>query len=115
MSREAPHALELSASVRSRRSFPLAVLVSAVVVVPLFGPSSAARAGDDSGSGRTVVGELVQAWSEQPAGAASAGDPDRGGRGGVAPTHGKPVRVPTADVAHIDVGATVAVVVGDEV
>jgi hypothetical protein len=57
----------------------LAVLLSAVVVVPLFGPSSAARAGDDSGSGRTVVGELVQAWSEQPAGAASAGDADEGG------------------------------------
>jgi hypothetical protein len=92
---------------------PLAVLLSAVVAVPLLGPPSAARAGVDSPPDRTVVGELVQAWSEQPR--ASAAVPGEGLLSWIDPVRGEAVRVPTADVAHIEVGATVRVVVGDEV
>ena len=59
------------------------------------------------------MGELVQAWSEHPTAAAAGVAP--GLISWIDPAHGRPVRVPTEDVAHIEVGATVAVVVGGTV
>jgi hypothetical protein len=93
----------------------LVVLAAAAVVVPvLVFPAATARAEDPVVTGETLVGELIQAVPEylDPAEAAA-----HGAEGPLSwiRTSGQDVRVDTAGLGDVPVGATVEVVVGDEV
>ncbi|SFL85839.1 hypothetical protein [Geodermatophilus ruber] len=101
-------ALELPVPVVPRPSSRLlALAAAAAAVLPVVAPTAAS-----ADPGETVVGELVQAWAEHP-------QPASHGGGGllswIAAGNGDAVRVPTEDVAGIEAGATVSVVVGGEV
>ena len=108
--------LELSVPVfpPSPRRRSLIAVLAGLVLLPMSVPAAAA-ADDPPATGATVVGELVQAWSEAPAAGGSSGGAGTGLLSWIDPADGAPVRVPTEDVAHIEVGATVAAVVGGAV
>jgi hypothetical protein len=67
----------------------------------------------DEPAGPTVVGRLVQTWAEQ--GPGEDADHADAPLSWVQGRHGAAVRVPTADVAGVPAGATVAVTLGGEV
>lgn len=116
--------LELSVQVTHplarRRRVITAVL--AAVVVPSFFPATAS-ADDQPASGDTVVGELVQAWPEHDDPVGAAAHADEGPLTWIATRTGDAVRVSTDDLTSelghpagdVPVGATVKVVVGDEI
>ena len=91
-----------------RRRLAPALTAAAVVALPLL-PGTALA---EEPAGRTVVGELVQAWPE------AEHDEQAGARGAVEPLTfvetpaGDAVRIPTADAAGLEVGSTVEVTVG---
>ena len=94
---------------RSPVTAACAALVVCLVVTP-----TPAGAGDEA-SGETVVGELVQAWPEHEHPQDAVEHADEGPLTWVETNTGETVRVPTEDLTDIPVGATVEVVVGDEV
>jgi hypothetical protein len=90
-----------------------AILVLGAAAAATVGPTVAVAAADEAG-GTPVVGRLVQAWPE--------GAPDEHAHGAEAAaplswveTEDGAVRVPTADLPGVPVGATVELVVGDDV
>ncbi|MGY1821295.1 reprolysin-like metallopeptidase [Geodermatophilus sp. SYSU D00079] len=87
-------------------------MVAAVAAVVVLSAALPAAAEEEPVAGDTVVGELVQAWPEAGHAAAHA---DEGPLTWIQTGDGEAVRVPTEDVDHLPVGATVEVVVGDEV
>ncbi len=93
-----------------RRLVP-ALAAAAVVAVPLLPATAQAQ----EPAGRTVVGELIQAWPEvehdSAGGAAEAAQPITW----VETADGESVRIPTEDAGDLSVGATVEVTVGTEV
>jgi hypothetical protein len=91
----------------ARRLAALA-LGAAAVVLPVT-VAAPARAAADPVAGRTVTGQLVQAWPEAAGDRApEAAEP----LSWVQPASGNPVRVPTDDVPGVPAGATVQVTVG---
>src|SRR4051812_34143867 len=82
---------------------------------------AAALADDGTSGGETVVGELVQAWPEHEDHAEAVARADDGPLTWIETASGDTVRVDTDDLdgdlpgAGVPVGATVSVVVGDEV
>jgi hypothetical protein len=113
-----PLPLELSVPVlrRPRSARLLVLVVSVTALVPLLLPPPA-EAEEEVGSGDVVVGELVQAWPEH-AGAEEAGEhADDGPLTWVETDGGQAVLLAAGEAALADlpVGATVEVVVGDEV
>lgn len=89
--------------------------LAAVLAVSVVGWPQTALAKEDPASAETVVGTLVQAWPEHadPADALASGDD--GPLSWIEPESGDAVRVPTEDVEDLALGATVEVVLGDEV
>ena len=91
--------------------------LGAALLVPLsVGPAGAqAPAGSPLPAGGTVVGKLVRAYADP-----SRARAERDGEGAqelswIEPAQGVPVRVPTDQVAHLPLGATVKATVGAEV
>jgi hypothetical protein len=106
---------------RSLRRRSLLALTPAAVLVPLLAPAVAA-ADDEPAGGDTVVGELVQAWPEYRNHAEAVDRAEEGPLTWIETPTGESVRVSTDDLAdevggggEVPVGATVQVVVGDEV
>jgi hypothetical protein len=106
----------------------LAAVLSTAVVLPVLGFSYVARAADDAPvPGDSVVGELVQAQLEDAPHEQSAGEAGDGLLTWIETADGDSVRLSTDDVSdlvedltgdpdgEVPVGATVEVVVGDEV
>jgi hypothetical protein len=109
----------------------LTTVLCTAIVVPVLGSPQAARAeGNDPAPGDTVVGELVQAWVEHETHDEPDADPERADDDlltWVETDDGDSVRLSTDDVtdmlgertgdpqAELPVGATVEVVVGDEI
>jgi hypothetical protein len=84
----------------------LAVTGAAVLVPPV------ASADDRTSPGSTVVGEFVQVWREYADPKEAADRAADGPLTFVLPESGESVRVDTADVEHLQVGATVELTVG---
>ena len=109
---------------RSRALRTAVAVVAAAAVMPLV-PALPAYADDEVSAGETVVGELVQAWAEPEDHREAAAIADDGLLTWIETDDGEAVRVSTdelvADLAGptgstgLPVGATVEVVVGDEV
>src|SRR3954469_1393189 len=97
---------------RPLRSVAVAAAVLSGVVAPAVLPGAVAAA--DEPGGTTVVGELVQAWSEAAPAEAAAGHGPEGPVSWVQPAQGEPVHVDTAGLSGIPAGSTVAVTVGTE-
>src|SRR3954447_1932995 len=85
------------------RSLAVASVAVAAAVLP-----GAVASGASADEATTVVGRLVQAWPEAPAGAAEAGGPISW----VQNADGDAVRIPTDDVEGIPAGTTLKVTVG---
>jgi hypothetical protein len=83
----------------------LAIVASAGVSVAL----PAGHASADQGSGTTVVGQLVQAWSEPAPGVLAAGHAADGPISWIRTADGEDVPIPTEGVAGMQVGSTVSV------
>ncbi len=98
--------------VRSPRLLILAVAAAAVLPV-LVAPPAAAE--ETSTSRETVTGELVRAWPEHEDPEDAAHHAEEGPLTWVRRGDGEAVRVDTADVEEIPVGATVEVTLGEEV
>ncbi|MBB3084797.1 hypothetical protein [Geodermatophilus sabuli] len=101
----------------ARRRPPTRLLVlatAAAAVLPVL-PALPAAADDAAPRGETVVGELVQAWPEPASPGAAVRHADEGPLSWIETAPGEAVRVPTDDVDHLPVGATVEVVVGEPV
>lgn len=100
-------------SVTARNPLRYALAAAAVVVAPVLLPAVAVA---QEPAGRTVVGELVQAWpeAEHAADAGTAADSEQP-LTWVETADGDAVRLPSEDVTGLPVGATVEVTVGDEV
>ncbi|MGY1849148.1 reprolysin-like metallopeptidase, partial [Blastococcus sp. SYSU DS1021] len=105
----------------ARSWFPrlLAPAAAAVVLGPLL---VALPAVAEEGSTDTVVGELVRAWADpehvEPASGLTDPHAEHGEDGllsWIEVPDGGSVRVPTGDLAHLDVGTTVAVTVGEHI
>ena len=92
-----------------RRLLP-ALAVAAVAAVPLAPATAQAQ----EPAGRTVVGELVQAWPEV-AHDSAAGHEAEQPLTWVETAAGESVRIPTEDAAGLTAGSTVEVTVGAEV
>ena len=92
-----------------RRLVP-ALAVAAVVAVPLVPATAQAQ----EPAGRTVVGELVQAWPEVAHDSAAGHDAEQPITW-VETAAGESVRIPTEDASALTVGSTVEVTVGAEV
>jgi hypothetical protein len=82
-------------------------MTSAVLSAVL--PQTVAAA--DAGSGATVVGRLVQAWSETHPDAVAAGAAAEGPISWIRTAAGEDVPIPTEDVAGVQVGSTMSVTV----
>ncbi|MBM7805840.1 uncharacterized protein with LGFP repeats [Geodermatophilus bullaregiensis] len=110
-----PHA----ARPRSPRLLALAAVTAVLVPLLLAGPAAAEDpAPDQVAAGDTVVGTLVQAFADPEhaeAPGAPAGDVEDTLLSWIDSGDDGAVRVPTEDVADIEVGATVEVTVGAEV
>ena len=91
------------------------VALSAGTAVLLLGLPGAAVAEDEPSTGDTVVGTLVHAWPEYEDAAEAAEHAPDGPLSWVEPEDGAAVRVATEDVGRLPTGATVEVVLGDEV
>jgi hypothetical protein len=123
MGQQIPSVLELSVPefCRPRPAWSLLVpLVACLIVGQVAGPALARGEEPDAavGSGDTVVGELVQAWPEHRDPEDPAAPAADGPLTWVETDGGDAVRIPTesiADVARAEVGATVEVVVGEQV
>jgi uncharacterized protein with LGFP repeats len=95
-----------------------AAAVSAAALLPVLvsvGPAVAEQGPDASG---TVVGQLVQGYADpapQQHAEEESGDHDDALLSWVQTAPGEAVRVPTEDVAEVEVGATVEVTLGDRV
>jgi hypothetical protein len=91
-----------------------------MVLVPVLAPP-VATADDAAAAGDTIVGELVQAWPEHENHAEAVARADEGPLTWIETAAGESVRVSTDDLegdlpgAGVPVGATVEVVVGDEI
>ncbi|SFO94796.1 LGFP repeat-containing protein [Geodermatophilus dictyosporus] len=113
--------MPLAARPRPSRLLALAALTVALTPVLLAGPAAAEdpAAPAEVAAGDVVVGELVQAWADPehpgPAAAPAPEHTDEGLLSWIDVPDGESVRVPTEDVADLDVGATVEVTVGGEV
>jgi hypothetical protein len=99
----------------------LLAVLAGTVVVPMLVPAVAV-ADDGPSSGDTVVGELVQAWPEYWNHAEAVARAEDGPLTWIETASGESVRVSTDDLTdglggsdEVPVGATVQVVVGDEV
>jgi hypothetical protein len=94
------------------------VLVASVLVLTVVGAPQPSLA-DDPATGETIVGELVQAYSEPgpavPASRASGAEESEAAMLSWIRTGDETVRVSTEDVDHLEVGSTVRVTIGDEV
>jgi hypothetical protein len=93
---------------RAVRRLAPALAAAAVVAVPLLPGAAAAQ----EPAGRTVVGELVQAWPEAEHGDEAAHDDAAQPLTFVETAAGEAVRIPTGDAAGLEVGSTVEVTVG---
>ncbi len=93
------------------RLLALAAVPAVLAPLLLAGP---AAADDEPGSGDTVVGELVQAWAEHADPEDAAEHADDALVSWVTDDDGTSVRVDTADVDDVPVGATVEVTLGDQ-
>nr|WP_246324089.1 hypothetical protein [Petropleomorpha daqingensis] len=90
-------------------------VVAGTVVAAVLAVAPAALAEDAPAAGDTVVGELVQAWPEHEDADDAAAHAAEGPLSWIATDSGDSVRVPTADVAQLPLGATVQVTLGGEV
>jgi hypothetical protein len=112
MHKQMPSARDTHAPSGRRPALRYAFVAAVVVAAPMFLPTVATAA---EPVGRTVVGELVQAWPEaQHAAEAGHGDSAEQPLTWIETEDGDAVRVRTEDVADLPVGATVEVTVGDE-
>jgi hypothetical protein len=93
-----------------RRYLLRSAVVAIAAVVPVLALTSPSLADDKPGNGDTVVGELVQAWPEDEK--PHTDSADEGPLSWIATDDGDSVRVPTTDVAHLPLGATVEVTLG---
>ncbi|MGR7023833.1 reprolysin-like metallopeptidase [Geodermatophilus sp. URMC 62] len=122
MRRSVPPDLErpvpLAVRPRSPRLLALAAATAVLTPVLLAGPAAAEDpAPEGAAAGDVVVGELVQAFADPEhagptAGAAGAAGAEDTLLSWIDPEDGASVRVPTEDVADLEVGATVEVTVG---
>ena len=110
--------------VRLPRSGAKLAAPAAVVLLAAFALPGVAAADDGIAAGDRVVGELVQAWPEHDDRAEAVARADEGPLTWIETPDGESVRVSTGDLtdemadgsaAGLPVGATVEVVVGDEV
>jgi hypothetical protein len=94
-----------------QRRYLQRAVVALAVAVPVVAATAPVLADDQPGAGDTVVGELVQAWpeGEDPLAAGSSGHAPLSW---IATEDGESVRVPTPEVAHLALGATVEVTLG---
>jgi hypothetical protein len=109
-------------ALRARRRRLLVVGLGAALLVPLSMSPAGAQAPAPSGSatpaaGATVVGKLVRAIADPRTADLRKGAIRQGARSAqtlswIEPASGAPVRVPTSQVAHLKVGATVKVTLG---
>ncbi len=97
-----------------RRRLLRSLAVAAVVVSGAAAPValSGAVAAAEEAPGRTVVGELVQAWAEASPGEAAAGHGAEELVSWVRPAGGDPVHIESAAVDGVPSGSTVSVTVG---
>ncbi|SDC06871.1 LGFP repeat-containing protein [Geodermatophilus telluris] len=112
--------MRLAARPRSPRLLALVAVPAVLAPLLLAGPAAAEDpAPAQVATGDTVVGELVQAFADPEGAAAATGgtaaDAEDTLLSWIDTGDGGSVRVPTEDVADIEVGATVEVTVGDEV
>ncbi len=108
--------MPLAARPRSTRLLVLAAVSAALLPVLVAGPAAAedpAVPGEVT-AGDTVVGELVQAWAEHADPEHAAEHADEALVSWVTEDDGTSVRVDTADVEDVPVGATVEVTLGAE-
>lgn len=105
---------------RSPRRRSLLAVLTAAVLLPVVVPAGAS-ADDAPISGETVVGELVQAWAEHEDHREAVERSSDGPLTWIETASGEAVRVSTEDLegdlpgTGVPIGATVEVVVGDEV
>jgi hypothetical protein len=107
-------------ALRIRRRRLLVVGLGAALLVPLsVGPAGAqtpATPGSTlSAAGGTVVGKVVRAVADPRRADARKGAQATKALTWIEPAHGAAVRVPTEQVAHLQIGATVKVTVGSKV
>ena len=100
---------------RHRRRSVALVGLSAALMVPLLVQPDPAGADDEVSAGDVVVGTLVQAWPEYEHVSELTEHAGEGPLSWITPKDGDAVRVPTEDVGNLAAGATVEVVLGDEV
>src|SRR4051794_9096048 len=100
-------AVPSTGSVRRLRPVALAFTVMTSAVLSAVLPGAVASA--DESSAATVTGRLVQAYSETHPDAVAAGFPADGPISWVRTAEGEDVRIPTEDVAGVQVGSTVSV------
>jgi hypothetical protein len=106
---------------RLHRPRPFLAALAAAGVLSAFAVPGTAAADDEVSAGDRVVGRLVQAWQEHDDHAEAVARSDEGPLTWIETASGDAVRVATEDLegdlpgAGVPVGATVSVVVGDEV
>ncbi|WP_448641035.1 reprolysin-like metallopeptidase [Geodermatophilus sp. URMC 63] len=105
--------MPLAVRPRSPRLLALAAATAVLTPVLLAGPAAAEDPAPEGVAGDVVVGELVQAFADpEHAGPTAGAGAEDTLLSWIDPEDGASVRVPTEDVADLEVGATVEVTVG---
>jgi hypothetical protein len=108
----ARNAVPATGSRRHLRAVPVSLAI--VASAGLSAALPAGHASADQGAATTVVGELVQAWSEHAPGDVAAGHAAEGPISWIRTADGEDVPIPTEGVAGVQVGSTVSVTVAPE-